>query len=82
MSESHWSNYIHSDKDILLGKPVIKGTRISVELILELYENGWTKDMILNSYPTLTEKSLTAVFSYLSEIMKHEFYFPLEHKNV
>lgn len=64
--ENNWKNHIHSDSEILLGKPVIKGTRISVELILELYEKGWIEQMILESYPTLKTEDLRAVFNYLS----------------
>ena len=63
----NWKQHIHSDPTILLGKPVIKGTRISVELILELYKNGWSKEVILNSYPSLVADDLTAVFEYLGE---------------
>ena len=47
----NWREHIHSDPTVLLGKPTIKGTRLSVELILELFEIGWTKEMILESYP-------------------------------
>jgi uncharacterized protein (DUF433 family) len=42
----NWQAHIHSDSNILLGKPTIKNTRISVELILELLETGWTNQMI------------------------------------
>jgi uncharacterized protein (DUF433 family) len=60
-----WKEYIISDKDVLLGKPVIKSTRISIELILELLSNGWTENMIYESYPQLTPIHMHAVFSYL-----------------
>jgi uncharacterized protein (DUF433 family) len=72
-----WKNHIISDKEILLGKPTIKGTRISVELILDLLSNGWTEQQILESYPTLTSHDLKAVFSYLKECVSHELYFLL-----
>ena len=75
-----WQNYIHSDKNILLGKPVIKNTRISIELILELYEQEWTSQQILESYPTLSNNDLKAVFSYLKECMQEELYFPVSSK--
>lgn len=61
----NWREHIHSDSTILLGKPTIKGTRLSVELILELFEIGWTKEMILESYPRLTETNIKAVFACL-----------------
>lgn len=46
-----WQNYIVSDKDVLLGKPTIKGTRISVEHIVGLFAQGWTENDILENYP-------------------------------
>jgi uncharacterized protein (DUF433 family) len=73
----NWREHIHSDPTVLLGKPTIKGTRLSVELILELFELGWTKDMILESYPRLTDANIKAVFAYLKDCMQEELYFPL-----
>ncbi len=73
----NWKDHIISDPNILLGKPTIKGTRISVELILELLESGWTETMILNSYPNITEDSLRSVFSYLKDCIQQELYFPI-----
>ena len=73
----NWQDHIVSDKNILLGKPIIKGTRISVELILELLSAGWTEDMILESYPNITEQDLQAVFTYLKEGLDHEMYMSL-----
>ena len=72
-----WQDHIVSDKQVLLGKPTIKGTRISVELILELFESGWNEKQILESYPSLTENSLRAVFAYLKDCMQQELYFPI-----
>ncbi len=72
-----WKSYIVSDKEVLLGKPVIKDTRISIELILELLSTGWSEEMIYESYPTLQPVHMKAVFSYLKECMQHELFFPL-----
>ncbi len=72
-----WRKYIHSDETILAGKPVIKDTRISVELVLELFSNGWTEDMILEGYPNLKSDDIKAVFAYLHECVRQELYFPL-----
>jgi uncharacterized protein (DUF433 family) len=71
-----WQEYIHSNPQILLGKPTIKGTRLSVELILELLSDGWTEKMLFESYPTLSENALRAVFMYLHECMKEEMFYP------
>lgn len=73
----NWQDYIISDHQVLLGKPIIKGTRISVELVLELLSVGWSEKQILESYPTLTEESLRAVFSYLKSCIQQELYFPI-----
>ena len=59
-----WRENIVSDPAILLGKPTIKGTRISVELILELFQSGWSKEMILESYPTIKLQDIYSVFAY------------------
>jgi uncharacterized protein (DUF433 family) len=72
-----WQNHIISDKQVLLGKPTIKGTRISVEMVLELFQTGWTEKQILESYPSLTPDSLRAVFAYLKDCLQQELYFPI-----
>ena len=53
--------YIHSDPAILCGKPVIRGTRLSVELLAGLLAAGWTDGQVLESYPHLTAEALAAV---------------------
>ncbi len=73
----NWREHIHNDEKILAGKPVIKNTRISVELILELFATGWTEEMILESYPRLTVEDIKAVFAYLRDCVQQELYFPL-----
>ncbi|MBX9783272.1 MAG: DUF433 domain-containing protein [Chitinophagaceae bacterium] len=63
----NWKDYIVSDREVLLGKPVIKGTRISVEHIVGLLAQGWSAAQILENYPRLTKESLQAVFAYIQE---------------
>jgi uncharacterized protein (DUF433 family) len=65
----NWQDYIISDKEVLLGKPTIKGTRISVEHIVGLLAQGWTENEILENFPRLTKESLQAVFAYIQECM-------------
>jgi uncharacterized protein (DUF433 family) len=77
MKKIEWGNFIHSDPNVLLGKPVVKGTRLAVEFILGLYAEGWTEDQILENYPALTKESLLAVFAYTHECMREEFLYPL-----
>lgn len=62
-----WKNRITSDKNILLGKPTIKGTRLSVEFIIERLASGWTEEQLLENYPRLSREDLQAVLAYVSE---------------
>jgi uncharacterized protein (DUF433 family) len=58
-----WKERIVFDKNVLLGKPTIKGTRISVEFILERLADGWSEAKILESYPHLVKEDLQAIQS-------------------
>jgi len=70
-----WQDYIVSDKEVLMGKPTVKGTRISVEHIIDLLAQGWTESQILENYPRLNQESLQAVFAYIQECMKDGLLF-------
>ena len=74
----NWQEHIASDTDVLPGKPTIVGTRISIELILELLSSGWSEKQILESYPGLTEQNLLAVFAYLKDCIQQELFFPIQ----
>lgn len=63
----NWQEYIISDQAVLLGKPTIKGTRLSVEFLLERLADGWTEQDLLDNYPRLTKEALQAVSGYLSK---------------
>lgn len=76
----NWRDHIHSNEEILLGKPVIKGTRISVEFILERLANGWTEQQLFDNYPRLTKSDLQAVFAYTYECMKDGMLYNSEMK--
>jgi len=67
-----WRMYIHSDPALLVGKPVVKGTRLSVEFLLGLFAAGWTERQVLDNYPTLTPDALRAVFAFAAESVRHE----------
>jgi uncharacterized protein (DUF433 family) len=58
-----WQDYIHADPEVLLGKPVVKGTRLSVEFLLGLFAAGWTQEQVLENYPSLALEALRAVFA-------------------
>lgn len=69
---------ISVDPKILVGKPFIKGTRISVELVVDLLANGWTQGQILDSYPNLTAEDIRACLAYASELLHSERVYPLK----
>jgi uncharacterized protein (DUF433 family) len=73
-----WRDRITVDPRILVGKPVIKGTRIAVEMVVDLLAAGWTHQQILDSYPTLTEDDIRACLAYASEVLHSEKVYPLE----
>ena len=59
-----WQDYIECDGKVMVGKPVIKGTRITVELILERLGNGWTDAELLAAYPHLKPEHIRAAQAY------------------
>ena len=64
--------YIVSNPAILGGKPCIKGTRISVELVLELVASGASVADIVRTYPELTEASVRAALEYAARFLENE----------
>lgn len=71
------SKRIVTDQGILGGKPVIKGTRLSVEFILELLASGMTTKEILKDYTQITCEDIYAVLDYAAHSLKNEIYIPL-----
>lgn len=71
-----WRSRIIIDPEILAGKPIIKGTRISVEFILELLANGWTDEAIMENYPQLKKEDIQAALRYATDILKEEMVYP------
>jgi uncharacterized protein (DUF433 family) len=74
---AEWRERIVSDPNILVGKPTIKGTRISVELILGWLANGWSFDDILESYPHITREDILAALAFAEEMMREEDYIAI-----
>ena len=68
----NFRDHIVSDHNILLGKPVIKGTRITVELILRKLSQGTTINELLSSYPNITQEDVYAAFVYASKVIANE----------
>ena len=72
-----WKDRITADPAVLVGKPIIKGTRISVDFVLSLLAQGWTEDQILENYPQLQREDLRAVFAFVQSCMIEEEYVAL-----
>lgn len=73
----NWRERIAVDPAVLVGKPVIKGTRLAVEFILELLAGGWTLDQILANYPGIAIEDIRACIAYAREVLQEERVFPL-----
>jgi uncharacterized protein (DUF433 family) len=67
-----WRSGITIDPKVLSGKPIIRGTRMSVEFILDLLANGWTIEEILENYPQLKKEDVIAALKYADEVLKKE----------
>ena len=62
-----WEERVELNPEVLVGKPAVKGTRLSVQLILELLADGWSAEEVLDQYPTLTRDDVLACLRYASE---------------
>lgn len=69
--------YIEINPKILVGKPVIVGTRISIELILKLIAQGWKEEDIIKEYPNLKKEHIRAALLYAEKIVGEEEVYPL-----
>ncbi len=72
-----WHERITIDPEVLAGKPIVKGTRLSVEFLIDLLAADWSEEEILRNYPNLTHEDLLACLRYASETLKAEKIFPL-----
>jgi uncharacterized protein (DUF433 family) len=71
------TDYISVDPKVMLGKPVIKGTRITVENILEKLANGYSHAEIIVAYPHLNEEKIKAALYYAAQSLKGDFIYPV-----
>lgn len=72
-----WHDRISVDQKVLVGKPVVKGTRIAVEFVVDLLGTGWTPAQILHEYDHLTREDVQACLAYASEVLKSERVYSL-----
>ncbi len=69
---------ISIDPKVMVGKPVIRGTRISVEIILHMLAQGIPEDDIMKEYPRLKLEDIRAALAYAAQVLAHEDVFPFE----
>ncbi len=72
-----WKARIVADSSVLAGKPIIKGTRLSVDFILSLFAKGWAEQQVLDNYPQLSLEDLKAVFAFAQTCLAEENYVAL-----
>jgi uncharacterized protein (DUF433 family) len=68
----NWEERIEINPNVLVGKPVIRGTRLAVEFIVELLANGWSEPQIIENYTGVTHEDISACLHYATETLKSE----------
>jgi len=67
-----WRQRIEVNPQVLVGKPVVKGTRISVELVVDLLARGYSAEQIVRQYDHLTVEDIQACLAYASDVLSSE----------
>ena len=73
-----WQERIIVDPNVMVGKPVIKGTRLTVEFIVDLLANEWSFSEILGSYPGISNQDIVACLQYAHDVLKDVKEYPLK----
>ena len=69
-----WREHIESRRGVMGGKPVIRGTRITVEIILDWLAAGWSEQEIFDNYPRLSPESLKAVYAFARQLVAEQLF--------
>lgn len=72
-----WREYIETNPKIMMGKPVIKGTRLTVELILEKIASGESFEQLIEAHPRLTTRSIRAAIAFAAENLRADIIYPI-----
>jgi len=72
MTDIAWNQHIACDPAVLGGKPVLRGTGLSVEFVLELLAGGWNRKAIADNHPNLTDERIRAVLAYAAETFRED----------
>ncbi|MDX1998672.1 MAG: DUF433 domain-containing protein [Thermoanaerobaculia bacterium] len=71
-----WRDHIEVNPAVLVGKPVVKGTRLAVDFLLGLFAAGWSEKDVLENYPAVTPEALRAAFAFAAETISDEALHP------
>lgn len=69
--------WVESDPSVMMGKPVVAGTRITVEGILERLSAGETVEQVVDAHPRLTREAVLAALAYAADALRHEVVHPV-----
>jgi uncharacterized protein (DUF433 family) len=72
-----WQDHIAIDPAVLVGKPIVKGTRIAVELVVDLLGRGYSVEQVLQQYDHLTPDDVQACLAYAAEVLQSEKVYAL-----
>ncbi len=72
---------IVSDPAVMMGKPVVAGTRITVDLILEKMASGETVEQVLEAHPRLTREGVFAALDYAMRVLRSDVVYPIERQS-
>lgn len=68
-----WTPYVYQDPNVLVGKPVVRGTRLSVEFLLKLTASGMSEDRVIEEYPNLTREAFRAAHAFAAQAVRDRF---------
>jgi uncharacterized protein (DUF433 family) len=68
---------IVADPNVLSGKPIIRGTRLAVEFVVDLLAQGWSVEQVLDNYPGLKHEDVRSCLEYASEVLRSERVYPV-----
>ena len=73
----NWQERIVVNPEILVGKPVVKGTRLAVEFVIGLLAQGWSETEVLRNYPGLAREDIQACLGYAATLLQGEKVYPV-----
>jgi uncharacterized protein (DUF433 family) len=77
MADLDWRDLITVDPQVVTGKPVVRGTRLSVDFVVDLLAGGNSEDEILRNYPGLTREAIRACLAYAGDRLRAEKVYPI-----